>query len=88
MAPIVAVELVRQLFKFGGSFRKEAIAVAITPSVVSIYETMQAACAVECTLSQAIFAVSGVQWAGLLTGIIALTVHLYAKQKASAVAEE
>lgn len=88
MAPIVAVEIIRQLFKFGGSFRKEAIAVAITPAVVSIWDTLQATCVAGCTFSQAIFSVNGMQWSALITGMIAMGVHLYAKQKEAAAAQE
>ena len=83
MAPIIAVEMIRQLFKFGGSLRKEAIGIgAVTPAIVSVYGAMQAHCAeVDCTLQTAMFAVSGNQWAALIGSLVALTVHLYAKAK-------
>ena len=76
MAPIVAVALVKELFKFGGSFRKEAIGIGtFIPSVVSVFDTCQlTSCA----------AVTGTQWGFLLGSTIALVVHLNHKRLESA----
>ncbi len=78
---ILGLEVVKQLFKFGGSFRKEAIAVSMAPAVVSIYGSMQEACVDGCAFSEAMFAPSGVQWAAVITSTVALIVHLNSKRK-------
>lgn len=71
------VEVIKELFKFGGSFRKEAIGIgALTPAVVSIYNTYSASCADECNW----LAVSGEQWAALVGACLVMTVHLVAKR--------
>jgi len=73
-----AVEVIKELFKFGGSFRKEAIGIgALTPAVVSIYNTYAKSCETECNW----MAVSGEQWAALIGACLVMTVHLYAKSK-------
>ena len=71
----------KEAFKFGGTFRKEAITVAIAPAVVGVYSAMAGVCADSCTLSEAMFAPSGLQWSALLTGVVALVVHLSNKRK-------
>jgi hypothetical protein len=72
-----AVEVIKELFKFGGSFRKEAITLgAVTPSVISVYNTYVDSCVTECSW----ITVSGEQWAALIGSLLALTVHLYAKR--------
>ena len=75
LIPIIP-QVLRELFKFGGSFRKEAIGIgAITPAVVSVYNTYVESCVAECSF----IAVSGEQWAALIGSVVALWVHLYAK---------
>jgi len=76
-----AVEVIKELFKFGGSFRKEAITVAIAPAVVGVYSAMAEVCSDGCTVSQVMFAPSGLQWSALITGVVALVVHLTNKRK-------
>ncbi len=71
----------KEAFRFGGTFRKEAITVAIAPAVVGVYSAMAEVCVDSCTVSEAIFAPSGLQWSALLTGFIALYVHLNQKRK-------
>ena len=71
----------KEAFKFGGSMRKEAISVAIAPAVVGVYSAMSTACVESCSFSQAMFAPSGLQWSALITGLVALVVHLRAKAK-------
>ena len=66
------------------SMRKETIAIAVTPAIVGVYSAMSEACVESCTVTEAFFAPSGLQWAALITGIIALVVHLSAKRKESA----
>jgi hypothetical protein len=73
------VEITRQLFKFGGSFSKEATVAALTPAVISVYSAMQKACIESCTWQEAIFAPTGLQWATLLTTSMVLYVHLVNK---------
>lgn len=74
-------DTVKQLFKFGGSFRKEAIVVAVTPAIIGIYSAMSEACAESCTATEALFAPSGLEWSALITGVVALAVHLHQKSK-------
>jgi len=81
MSPLILVELIRQGFKWGGSLRKEAITVAIAPAVVVVYSAMAEACVDACTVKQALFAPSGLEWSALITGVIALAVHLNQKRK-------
>ena len=82
MNPLIVVEILRQLGKFGGSFRKEAIGLgAITPAVVSIYGTLQEHCIEICTAKSAFFAVSGQQYAALIGALVVLVVHLNQKRK-------
>jgi len=76
-----AVEVIKELFKFGGTFRKEAIAVSIAPAVVVVYNSMAEACSDSCSVGKALFAPSGLEWSALITGVIALTVHLNHKRK-------
>ena len=84
MNPLIVVEILRQLGKFGGSWRKEAIGLgAITPAVVSIYGTLQEHCIEICTAKSALFAVSGQQYAALIGALVVLVVHLYAKRNES-----
>tara|TARA_R110002020_G_scaffold42958_1_gene125287 strand:- start:3719 stop:3958 length:240 start_codon:yes stop_codon:yes gene_type:complete len=72
LAGIIGVEVVKQLFKFGGSFRKEAITVGtFVPAVVSVFNAQNAG---------GWGAVSGEQWAFLIGSTIALVVHLNAKR--------
>ena len=71
----------KEAFRFGGSMRKEAISVAIAPAVVGVYSAMAEVCAESCTLTEAMFAPSGLQWSALITGVVALVVHLRAKAK-------
>ncbi len=71
----------KEAFKFGGTFRKEAITVAIAPAVVGVYSAMAEVCADSCTVSEALFAPSGLQWSALITGLVALVVHLNGKRK-------
>jgi len=72
------VEIIKELFKFGGTFRKEAITLgAVTPATVSVYNSYVESCAVECSW----IAVSGEQWAALIGSLLALAVHLYAKSQ-------
>ena len=72
MNPLIAVPLIKELFKFGGSFRKEAIGIGtLTPAVVSVFNTCQAGSCND---------VSGEQWAFLIGSIVALAVHLNAKR--------
>ena len=78
---IVSLEIVKQLFKFGGSFRKEAIGASVTTAIVPVYIAMENVCIDGCGITQALFAPSGVQWAVLITSIIALRAHLGAKAK-------
>lgn len=71
---IVGVEIVRQLFKFGGSFRKEAISAGtVAPAIVSVINTYQEA--------GTWLAVSGEQWTFLVGSLFALYIHLNAKAK-------
>ena len=71
MSPVIVVELVKQLFKFGGSFRKEAITVgAFGPALTSVLTT----CATSCS------DVSTDQWTFLVGSTVALIVHLNAKR--------
>ena len=81
MNPLIVVEILRQLGKFGGSWRKEAIGLgAITPAVV-IYNTLLVHCVEMCTLKSAFFAVSGQQYAALIGALVVLVVHLNQKRK-------
>ena len=73
--------VIKEGFKFGGSVRKEAITVAIAPAVVGVYSSMAEACAESCSFSQAMFAPSGLEWSALITGLVALVVHLNGKRK-------
>ena len=83
--PVIS-QTITELFKFKtNSMRKEAISVAIAPAVVGVYTAMSEVCADSCTLSEAIFAPSGLQWSALITGVVALVVHLNAKRKAEIV---
>ena len=63
------------------SMRKEAITLGITPAVVMVYTSMSEACSESCTFTEAIFAPSGVEWAALIMGVIALITHLNQKRK-------
>ena len=69
---IVGVEIVKQLFNFGGSFRKEAITVGtFLPACAVVFNTcMQESCR----------AVTGEEWAFLIGSTVALIVHLNAKR--------
>ena len=74
-------DVAKELFKFGGSFRKEAIiAGGFGPAVVSIYGTLQEHCIEICTAKSAFFAVSGQQYAALIGALVVLVVHLAAKR--------
>ena len=84
--PVIS-QTITELFKFGGSLRKEAISVAIAPAVVGVYSAMSTACVESCSFSQAMFAPSGLQWSALITGVVALVVHLRAKAKVTEQAE-
>ena len=71
-------KVIPDVLKFGGSFRKEAITLgALTPAIISVFNSYQASCVDECSW----MAVSGEQWAALIGAVIALSVHLYAKHK-------
>jgi hypothetical protein len=75
-----AVEIIKQLFSFGGSMRKEAIGIgAFAPAVASIYGTMQEHCLTQCTLKSAFFSVSGQQYSALIGAAVILFLHLNAK---------
>ena len=76
-----AVEVIKELFKFGGSFRKEAIGLALTPAIVTVYNSMSEVCSDSCTFTEVMFAPSGVEYAALIMGIVALITHLNAKRK-------
>lgn len=84
--PVISKTIV-ELFKFGGSMRKEAIGLALTPAIVTVYTSMSEVCAESCTFTEAIFAPSGVEYAALITGIVALCVHLNQKRKDTEQAE-
>ena len=74
---IVGVEIVKQLFKFGGSFRKEAISAGtVAPALVSVINTY--------TEHQTLTAVSGEQWTFLIGSLMALYIHLRAKANEAA----
>ena len=77
VAPLIG-KVVPDVLKWGGTFRKEAITLgALTPAIISVYNSYQASCVDECSW----MAVSGEQWAALIGAVIALSVHLYAKRK-------
>lgn len=71
----------KEAFKFGGSMRKETIGLALTPAIVSMYNTMSEACIESCTYSDVFFAPSGLQYAAVIMGVVALTTHLNQKRK-------
>ena len=77
-----AVEIIKEMFKFKTkTMRKEAITLGITPAVVMVYTSMSEACSDSCTFTEAMFAPSGVEWAALIMGVIALLTHLNQKRK-------
>ena len=79
--PVIS-QTITELFKFKtNSMRKEAIALGITPAVVMVYTSMSEACSDSCTFTEAMFAPSGVEWAALIMGVIALLTHLNQKRK-------
>ena len=80
MNPLVAVEVVKQLFKWGGSGRKEGTGATMAAGFASVYVSMEAACAESCTFTEAMFAPSGLEWSVLLTSTITLIVHLNRKR--------
>jgi hypothetical protein len=70
---LVSLEIVKGLFKFGGSFRKEAIGVGtVAPALISVINTYQDA---------GFNDVSGEQWTFLIGSLMALYIHLNAKAK-------
>jgi hypothetical protein len=72
MNPLIGIELVKQMFKFGGSFRKEAIGIGtVVPAIVSILNTHDTA--------GSFVAVTNDQWGFLIGSVIAMGVHLHAK---------
>jgi hypothetical protein len=71
---LVSMEIVKQLFKFGGSFRKEAISAGtVAPALISVINTY--------TEAQSLASVSGEQWTFLIGSLMALYIHLNAKAK-------
>jgi len=71
---IVGVEIVKQLFKWGGSGRKEAISIGVIgPAVVTVMTQYQECGGFNCVTPEA--------WGGLAVGIAVLLVHLNAKRK-------
>ena len=77
----------KEAFKWGGSMRKETIALGLSPAIVMIYNSMAEACAVDCTFTEAIFAPSGVEWAAVILGVITMINHLNGKRKETLKAE-
>ena len=75
--------VIKEGFKFGGTYRKEAIGAALTPTVIAVYSSMSEACAESCTLTEALFAPSGTEYAALILGIVAMFAHLNQKRKES-----
>jgi len=72
MHPLMGKELVKQLFSFGGSFRKEAIGFGtFIPATASVINTWQ---------ESGVDTVTGDQWAFLIGSTIALIVHLNGKR--------
>ena len=71
---IVSLEIVKQLFKFGGSFRKEAIGIGtVVPALGSVINTYAE--------HQSLLAVSAEQWTFLIGSLFALYIHMVAKAK-------
>jgi len=71
---IIGVEIVKQLFTWGGSGRKEVIgAGVIGPAVVAVITQYQSCGAFGCVTPEA--------WGGLAVGVVLMIQHLYAKSK-------
>lgn len=73
--------VIKEGFKWGGSMRKETIALALTPAIVSMYNTMSEACLESCTYRDVFFAPSGLQYAAVILGVITMVNHLNGKRK-------
>lgn len=73
MNPLIALEIVKQLFTFGGSFRKEAVGIGtFVPSLIIVLDA--------CRLSGC-SAVTPEQWTLLIGSTVALVTVLNAKRK-------
>lgn len=71
---IVGVEIVKQLFTWGGSGRKEAISIGVIgPAVILVVKEYQDCLAWSCVSPDA--------WGGLAVGVAVLIVHLNAKRR-------
>ena len=85
--PVIS-QTITELFKFKtNTMQKEAISLAVVPAIVIVYTSMSEVCADGCTFTQAMFAPSGVEYAALITGIVALAVRLNQKRKDTEQAE-
>ena len=73
----------KEAFKFGGSMRKETIALGLSPAIVMMYNSMAEACTEACTWQEMVFAPSGPEWAAVILGVITMINHLNGKRKES-----
>jgi hypothetical protein len=80
LIPVIS-QTISELFKFGGSLRKETIALGLSPAIVMMYNSMAEACTEACTWQEMVFAPSGPEWAAVILGVITMLNHLNGKRK-------